>query len=116
MDRFIVRFQYMDGDKFELEVHPDDMEAFMAAVNGGEVFFNSKRGIGIWIPIDKVRYFQVERVDAKGQRVVERDTEIQAPERGAQGGEGGDREDGGECLEGAVQAPGPDSQPVGGVR
>lgn len=66
---FIITFHYMDGETFEVEVHPDDMEALMAAIGKSEVYFNNSRGAGIWIPIDKIRLFQVEKVDENGNRV-----------------------------------------------
>jgi len=69
--KFIIIFHYMDGEDFNIEVHPDDMETFMSAMGKSEVYFNKSRGVGVWIPIDKVRYFQVERVDEDGKRVVE---------------------------------------------
>ena len=75
--KFIVMFQYMDGEKFDLEVHPDDMEAFINAISAGEVYFNFTRGAGIWIPIDKIRHFQVEHIDEYGNRVIQRQDEAQ---------------------------------------
>ena len=69
--KFVVVFHYMDGEKFELEVHPNDMEDFMKAIGKSEVYFNESRGIGIWIPIEKVRYFHVEKIDGQGRRVIE---------------------------------------------
>ena len=74
--KFIVVFHYMDGEDFEIEVHPDDMESFMNTLGKSEVYFNSSRGLGVWIPIDKIRYFHVEKVDEKGRRVVEIDSKI----------------------------------------
>lgn len=68
--KFIVSFHYMDGEKFDLAVHPDDMEAFVKAISAGEVYFNFKRGAGVWIPIDKIRHFQVKHVDEFGKKVT----------------------------------------------
>lgn len=67
--KYIVVFNYMDGEQFELEVDPADMENLMAAVGQSEVFFNKSRGIGVWVPIDKIRYFHVERVGEDGKRI-----------------------------------------------
>jgi hypothetical protein len=60
----------MDGEKFEIEVYPSDIGPFIEAVGKSEVFFKDSKGIGIWIPIDKVRYFHVEKVDEKGKRII----------------------------------------------
>lgn len=74
--KFIVVFHYMDGEDFEIEVHSDDMQAFMDTLSKSECYFNNSRGLGVWIPIDKIRYFHVEKVDEKGRRVVESDSKI----------------------------------------
>lgn len=68
--KFIISFIYMDGEKFEVECAPGDMETFIGALGKNEVFFNDAAGIGIFIPIDKVRYFHVEKVDEQGRRIV----------------------------------------------
>ncbi len=78
--KFVISFQYMDGEVFRIEVHPDDMDAFMASLGKSEVYFNKYRGVGVWIPMDKVRYFQVERVDEKGKRVTEKYTQQRVTE------------------------------------
>ena len=61
--KFEVTFTYLDGELFQLEIHPNDMESFMSALGKGEVYFNRDRGVGVWVPVDKIRYFQVEHVD-----------------------------------------------------
>jgi hypothetical protein len=112
--KFIIVFYYMDGETFELEVHPNDMETFMACLGKGEVFFNDARGVGVWIPVDKVRYFQLEKVDGTGKRVTSSCTEVQ--------GENGRVEEGGACpsvegiggMESALQATKLKSQQMSG--
>lgn len=69
--KYIVTFEYMDGEKRPVEVHENDIEALMSAIGKSEVFYSHERGVGLWIPIDKVRYFQVEKVDEHGNRVLE---------------------------------------------
>jgi hypothetical protein len=73
---FNVVFVYMDGEKFEVEIHPDDMETFIQALGKCEVYFSNQRGVGVWIPIDKIRYFQLEKVDEHGRRVTEGDKRV----------------------------------------
>lgn len=68
--KYLVVFHYLDGEKFEVEVSPTDMETFMETLGKGEVYFNHDKGVGVWVAIDKVRYFHVERVDACGDRIV----------------------------------------------
>ena len=72
----------MDGEKFDIEVHKEDMEGFIASFGKGEVYFNPKRGVGVWIPLDKIRNFKVEHVDEWGKRIKEGD-------RGVHGQDGG---------------------------
>ena len=60
----------MDGETFEIEIHPDDIKKFMNAVGKSEVYYNEYRGVGVWISIEKVRYFQMEKVDEDGNRVL----------------------------------------------
>ena len=69
--KYTVVFTYMDGGKYELQVHPDDMESLMNTLGKSEVYFNSARGVGVWLSIDKIRYFEVEKVDGQGRRIME---------------------------------------------
>jgi hypothetical protein len=73
---FVITFHYMDGETFETKVWPAEMEAFMGAIGKSEVYFNDKRGVGLWVPVDKVRYFSVERVDEQGRRVMGSDPKL----------------------------------------
>ena len=83
-----IVFTYMDGETYDLDVHPSDMEALMAALGKSEVYFNDYRGVGVWIPIDKVRYFQVERQDEQGRRVMGSDPKIPSGEGKPEGTDG----------------------------
>jgi hypothetical protein len=67
--KFVVVFHYIDKETFEVEIHPDDIAKFVESVGRGEVYYNETRGKGIWIPIEKIRYFSLESVDAKGNHV-----------------------------------------------
>ena len=71
--KYTIKFNYMDGELFEIDVPSHKMEALISAINSGDVYFDEVTGAGIWISIDKVRYFHVERVDANGNRVVSND-------------------------------------------
>ena len=84
--KFVIVFYYMDGETFEIEVHPNDMKTFMACLGKGEVFFNDARGVGVWIPVDKIRHFQLEKVDETGKRVTSSCTEVQGEDGGVEGG------------------------------
>lgn len=86
--KFKIVFTYMDGETYELDVHPNDMEQLMASLGKSEVYFNDYRGVGVWIPIDKVRYFQVERQDEQGRRVMGSNPEVQSGEGAAKGTDG----------------------------
>jgi len=92
--KYIIVFKYMDGKDFEIEVHPDDMHKFMDAIGKGEVYFNDARGVGVWVAIDKVRYFQVEAVDEYGKRVIGSDAPVHEHDGGAICPEMGDKEAG----------------------
>tara|TARA_R110002126_G_scaffold185420_2_gene333949 strand:- start:818 stop:1123 length:306 start_codon:yes stop_codon:yes gene_type:complete len=78
--KFVVVFTYMDGEEFEVQVPPNDMTKFIESLGKAEVFFNNESGLGIWIPIDKIRHFKVERVDASGKRIVVSNKELQMPD------------------------------------
>lgn len=67
--KFIITFIHMDGGETEIEAMPDDMEALLESIGKAEVYFSHERGVGFWIPIDRVRSFHVERVDEAGNRV-----------------------------------------------
>ena len=77
--KFNVVFRYMDGEDFEVEVHPDDIPSFMACLGKNEVYFNPSKGVGVWIPIDKIRYFQLEKLDEEGNRIVVERTQVNTP-------------------------------------
>ena len=68
--KYIVIFHYMDGETFQIEVAASDMERFMETTGKGEVYFNEPKGVGVWVAIEKIRFFKVERVDEFGNRVV----------------------------------------------
>lgn len=74
--KFRITFQYMDGESKPMDVHPDDMKELMRCVGCNEVYFNPERGVGVWVNIDKVRYFDVESVDDDGNRVTQARHEI----------------------------------------
>lgn len=85
--KFKIVFYYMDGDTLELEVHPEDMKTLTNCLTTGEIFYSDTRGVGIWIPVDKIRYFQMEKVDESGRRVVESNQGVSNEDRGLEGGE-----------------------------
>lgn len=66
----VVTFHYMDGEEQTIKARPEDMEKYMNRIGRSEVCFNHEKGVGLWINIDKVRWFEVERVDEQGRRVV----------------------------------------------
>ena len=68
--KFNIIFYYMDGETFQIEIHPDDIKLFIDTVGRSEVYYNEYRGVGVWVSIEKVRYFQVEKVDEDGNRVL----------------------------------------------
>ena len=74
--KYIVDFYFMDGKIFPLEVSPDDIDKFMADVSLSAVFFKKDNGNGIWIAIDKVRYFKIRREGESGCGIVESDREV----------------------------------------
>ena len=96
--KFAIKFYYMDGETFDLEIHQDDIKEFMSCLGKGEVFFNKSRGLGIWLAIDKIRRFQMEKLDAKGNRVVECDPVVQSENEGSGGGEDSIEGKGSVCM------------------
>jgi hypothetical protein len=70
---FNISFTYMDGHIYEVKINSDDMENFIECMGKGEVYFNPKRGVGLWLPFDKIRHFNIESVDAMGNRIKEAD-------------------------------------------
>ena len=110
--KFNIVFTYMDGETYDLDVHPNDMEALMASLGKSEVYFNDYRGVGVWIPIDKVRYFQVERVDAQGRRVMGSDPKLSVGEGEVKGTDGSLTPEGSGSLEDAIQPIAPEAEPI----
>lgn len=93
----------MDGEDLEIEVHPDDMEKLMTSMGTGEVFFSECSGVGVWVAIDKVRYFNVEFVNAKGIRIRKSREQLPKCDGGLECGRSGDPEKGAEGLEDTSQ-------------
>ena len=58
---FIITLTFMDGKVQEIQVSEDEIQNFMSAIGKKEVYFNLKKGSGIWFDIDKIRFFQVNR-------------------------------------------------------
>ena len=69
--KYNITFYYIDGETLNIDVHPDDMKTFMDTIGRSEVYFNETKGLGVWVPIDKIRYFHVEKLDSSGKRVIE---------------------------------------------
>ena len=67
--KYVVTFEYMDGKEVSWDVPPNDIERFMEDIGKDMVYYNPDRGIGMWVPIDKIRFFRVEHVDEQGNRI-----------------------------------------------
>lgn len=102
---YTVVFTYMDGETYELQVPPDDMEPLMNDIGSSKVYFNDKRGVGVWLPIDKIRYFEVEKVDGQGKRVVESHSGISDYNRKAESTEEKPDAPGGKSVGESIPAP-----------
>ena len=74
--RYEITFTYMDGGEFHLKVHPDDFKHLIESLGKSEVYFSETRGIGVWLPSEKIRYFHVEKVDEQGNRIRVSNSEI----------------------------------------
>lgn len=60
--RYSVKLVYMDGKDLEITIAVGNIEKFMAAIGNAEVYFDSEKDVGVWIPIDKIRYFTINKV------------------------------------------------------
>ena len=58
---FIITLTFMDGKTQDVSISESEIQAFMSAIGKKEVYFNLKKGSGIWFDIDKIRFFQVNR-------------------------------------------------------
>jgi len=99
----------MDGKELIVYHKDSEISAFMDAVGKSEVYFNSDQGRGMWIPIDRIRYFQVQKEedDERGAKPL--------PTRNAKAciEEKSDRAGGGEGVDEALQSPRPPGEPTG---
>jgi len=62
-----VHFVYMDGKDLTVFLKDNEVKRFMESIGKSEVYFDDEAGKGMWIPIDRIRYFQVERELDPGQ-------------------------------------------------
>lgn len=62
-----VKFTYMDEKELIIYLKDDEVAKFMESVGKSEVYFDDVSGKGMWIPIDRIRYFQVDREDEPGE-------------------------------------------------
>ena len=70
-----VNFTYFDKETVDVNIKPEEIERFMACIGKSQVYFNQEAGTGMWVPIDKIRYFTVNllgKEDAK-EDPVQRD-------------------------------------------
>lgn len=61
--KFEVQLFYMDGKDEELLVSGDKVEKFLDDLGKNVVYYDEEKGQGIWIPIDKIRYFKIKQID-----------------------------------------------------
>jgi len=102
--KYVVVFTYMDGEELEIDVADSDMERFMNTIGSAEVYFNASKGVGVWVAIDKIRYFHVERVDEHGKRVITSHTAVSRQASGDQPPAKGFGEEGSRGMGEALQA------------
>lgn len=96
-----INFTYMDGKDITVYLKNEEVKKFMESIGKSEVYFDDVSGKGMWIPIDRIRYFQVERESDSGapsSRVQTRNAESPPTEVGDSG-------DGGESVEEIITAP-----------
>ena len=67
-----VKFTYMDEKELIIYLKDDEVARFMEDIGNSKVYFDEKSGKGMWIPIDRIRYFQVEREDADSLKPIPR--------------------------------------------
>lgn len=86
MKSFGVIFVYTDGEKLTVEIPEPEIENFMDSVGKSVVYWQEEKKMGIWIPIEKVRYFQVIK---KGEEDDNQVSELQSDEQRNATGDGG---------------------------
>jgi hypothetical protein len=63
---FDINFRYLDGKDFSIILRESDMPDFIRCLSSGEVFFNNDSKTGLWVPLEKIRYFTMkERVNGR---------------------------------------------------
>lgn len=103
--KFNIIFEYMDGKLFDVDIHKDDMEEFIECFGKGEVYFKPSLGIGLWIPMDKIRHFKVEAVDGKGKRIKKSNRKVSKSNEDLQSRACKDQNEGNEGVENPLQSP-----------
>lgn len=68
--KYIITFKFMDGETLEVDVSLNKLDDLMNSISKSKVYFDDDSGAGMWLSMDKVRYFHIEKVDDKGKRVV----------------------------------------------
>lgn len=66
-----VVFTYMDEKEVIIYLKDSEIAKFMEDIGKSKVYFDEKTGKGMWIPIDRIRYFQVERESDAGESIKE---------------------------------------------
>jgi len=75
-----IHFVYMDNQTLDVNVNAQEVEKFMDSIGNNRVYMNDEKGVGIWLPIDKVRYFQINNMDEKADE--HRVSEVQSDQQG----------------------------------
>ena len=59
--RYLVSMVFMDEKKVNISLLADEMGGLLDAIGKNEVYYNSETNNGLWIPIEKIRYFRVRK-------------------------------------------------------
>lgn len=59
--RYLVSMVFMDEKVVKISITEDEMGGLLDAIGENEVYYNSETNKGLWIPIEKIRYFRVKK-------------------------------------------------------
>jgi len=59
--KYLITLFFMDGKDLDVRVPVENLGRFLEAIGKNEVYFDDDKGHGIWLPIDKIRYFTIKK-------------------------------------------------------
>ena len=73
--RYEIRMIFFDDKEVKITVPEDNLADFMSAIHEDKVYFSQTTEEGLWIPMEKVRYFRMRPVEQQKINEIQENNE-----------------------------------------